>query len=105
VGLPQESALTQAPSNLRKITAMTNGQSPADVAKACLEAGMIRTDDDHRAVLARASDIFDAEPGTPEGEELDALIPLIEAYEDVVYPIAPPTPEEAAAFRAEQEAP
>ena len=42
----------------------------------------IRTADDHHAALARIEAIWGAEPGTPEGDELDVLIDLVEHYEE-----------------------
>jgi antitoxin component HigA of HigAB toxin-antitoxin module len=33
---------------------------------------------------------MDADPGTPEGDELELLVTLVEAYEKVKYPIDPP---------------
>ena len=36
--------------------------------------------------------MFDAKLGTPEGERLDKLVTLVEAYEKEHYPIGPPTP-------------
>lgn len=53
------------------------------------------TDDNHKLALLRIDDLM---------EELEALSGAVEAYEARRFPIAPPTPEEAAAFRAEQEA-
>lgn len=62
----------------------------------------IRTDQDHALALARIGELFDAEMGTPEGDELDVLATLVEAYEERHYPIEPPTPVEAIRFRMEQ---
>ena len=42
--------------------------------------------------LARLWEIFDAEPGTPEGDECDALADLVAAYDDRHYPIPNPSP-------------
>ena len=52
----------------------------------------IKTEEDNRAALARISEIFDAEPNTPEGDELDVLATLVEAFEEAHYPITPPDP-------------
>ena len=41
----------------------------------------IRTEADYRTALARIDALMDAEPGTPDGEELDALTDLVEQYE------------------------
>ena len=48
----------------------------------------IRTEEDYEAALARIAEIFYAEIGTPEGDELDALVDLVELYEDEHYPMA-----------------
>ena len=45
---------------------------------------------------------MDAEPGTTEGDELDVLVTLVEAYEDRHFPIADPDPVAAIEFRMEQ---
>ena len=63
----------------------------------------IRTDQDYQAVLARVGDIFEAEPDTAEGDELDVLTTLISAYEDQHYPIELPDPITAIKFRMEQQ--
>lgn len=52
--------------------------------------------------MARLDEIFDAKPGTPDGEEFELLVALIEAYERVAYPIDLPDPIEAIRFRMEQ---
>ncbi|APP09221.1 DNA-binding protein (plasmid) [Vibrio harveyi] len=63
----------------------------------------IKTVDDNRAALARIEQLWDAEPNTPEGDELEVLATLVEAFEDAHYPIAPPDPIEAIKFRMEQQ--
>ena len=50
----------------------------------------IRTEQDYDAALTRLSEIFQAEIGTPEGDERDILADLIECYEDRHHPIGPP---------------
>jgi len=62
----------------------------------------IRTDADHAAALLRIDQLMDAEPGTPEADELDVLATLVEAYEDRHFPIADPDPLAAIQFRMEQ---
>lgn len=62
----------------------------------------IRTEDDYDAALARIEEIWDAEAGTPESDELDVLSVLVEAYEEEHHPIDPPDPIEAIKFRMEQ---
>lgn len=41
----------------------------------------IETEEDYRAALREIESLMTAESGTPEGEKLDALVTLIEAYE------------------------
>ena len=63
----------------------------------------IRTDMDHQNALNRIDALFDAEPDTPEGDELEVLIELVNAYEEAHFPIAAPDPIEAIKFRMEQQ--
>lgn len=41
----------------------------------------IRTERDHERAVARISESMSARPGTPEGDELDVLATLVDAYE------------------------
>ena len=52
----------------------------------------IRTDEDLDAALARMEEIFDAEPGSAEDDELGVLLDLVEYYEDKHYSIEFPDP-------------
>lgn len=62
----------------------------------------IHSEKDYEIALKRLEKIFDAEPGTNEGDELEVLALLIEDYEDKHFPIGPPDPIEAIKFRMEQ---
>lgn len=62
----------------------------------------IRTKKDYKAAMERLENIFDAKPGTPEGDELEVLGILIDKYEQELYPIDYPDPIEAIKFRMEQ---
>src|SRR5208283_4490771 len=53
--------------------------------------------------MRRIESLWGADPGTPEGDELEILITLAEAYERQHYPIDLPDPVEAIKFRLEQE--
>jgi HTH-type transcriptional regulator/antitoxin HigA len=55
----------------------------------------IRTEEDYEAALARIEEIFDAEPATPEGDELEILSALVQAYEKGRCPVGMPDPIEA----------
>jgi HTH-type transcriptional regulator/antitoxin HigA len=59
----------------------------------------INNEADYRAALALADVLFDAEPGTPDGDHLDILVTLIEAYEDRHWPIDAPDPIDAIRVR------
>jgi len=61
----------------------------------------IRTEKDYEATLARIKEIFDAEPDTPDGDELEILAFLVEVYEKKNYPIGMPDPIEAIKIRME----
>jgi HTH-type transcriptional regulator / antitoxin HigA len=63
----------------------------------------IRTDDDLRVALRRLEAVFQAEDGSPESDEMEVLVTLIEAYENKHYPIGPADPVEAIKFRMEQQ--
>ena len=62
----------------------------------------IRTPADHAAALVRIDQLMDAEPGTPEGRELDVLVDLVELYESKHEPMGHPSPVAAIEFRMEQ---
>ena len=66
------------------------------------EQQTILTEEEYRQAVARIDQIFHAEPGTPEGDELVALWDLAEAYEAVHYPMKDPTPVAAIEFRMDQ---
>lgn len=62
----------------------------------------IYTDEDHEAALRELEQLWNAEPGTPEGDRLDILFTLVEAYEKKHYPIPPPDPIDMIEFVLEQ---
>ena len=61
----------------------------------------IKTEKDYEDALAEIERIFDASPGTPEGDRLDILVTLVEAYEDQHYSIPEPNPIEALKYYME----
>ena len=65
----------------------------------------IRTKADHAAALAQISALMAADPkrGTPDGDRLDVLATLVQAYEARHYPVAPADPVEAIKFRMDQQ--
>lgn len=62
----------------------------------------IRTKADYRAALKEVERLWDADPGTVEGDVVDVLTTLIEAYEAEHFPIAAPDPIAAIQFMMEQ---
>lgn len=63
----------------------------------------IRSDADLHAAFRRLEGIYQADEGTPEADERDVLVTLIEAYENKHYAIDPPDPVDAIKFRMEQQ--
>jgi HTH-type transcriptional regulator/antitoxin HigA len=55
----------------------------------------------HAKALRRIEQLWDAPPGSPEANELDALATLVDAYERRAFPIAPPDPVDAIEARRE----
>lgn len=68
-----------------------------------MEIKPIRTKADYRATLKEVESLMHAEPGTPDGERLDVLVTLLEAYERKHFPMQLPDPVEAIKFRMEQQ--
>lgn len=67
-----------------------------------MEIRPIKTAQDYNSALKRIEELWGAKKDTPEGDELDLLITLVESYEMKHYPIAPPDPIDAIKFRMEQ---
>lgn len=63
----------------------------------------IRTDADYEAAMAQVEQLWGARSGTPDGDRLDVLATLIDAYEAVHHPMDPPDPIDAIKFRMEQQ--
>ncbi len=63
----------------------------------------IRNAEDLHEAFERLELIFQAEEGSPEADEMEILVTLIEAYENKHYPITPPDPIEAIKFRMDQQ--
>jgi HTH-type transcriptional regulator / antitoxin HigA len=65
----------------------------------------IRSEADYERSLAEVERLWGARSGTPEGDHLDVLATLIDAYEAERYPMDPPDPIEAIKFDIEIEKP
>ncbi len=55
----------------------------------------LKTEKDYKKALNRIDELFNAKPNTQEGDELEILITLVEAYEQKHYTIEAPDPIEA----------
>ena len=67
-----------------------------------MELRPVRTEADYEAALAEIDRLMDAAPGTPEGDRLDILTTLVEAYEERHHPIEAPDPIAALEYFMEQ---
>ena len=61
----------------------------------------IKTEKAYYSTLEEIEHLFDSIPGTPEGDRLDILTTLVEAYEEERYPIPEPDPIEAIKYYME----
>ena len=67
-----------------------------------MEIKPIRTEEDYRSTLQEIESLMTAEAGTREGERLDVLVTLVEAYERKNFPLDLPDPVEAIKFAMDQ---
>jgi len=67
-----------------------------------MDIKLIKTEADYDMALSRIDVLMDAKFGSPEGDELDVLVTLVEKYEAQHYPIDAPNPIEAIRFRMDQ---
>ncbi|HZO87717.1 MAG TPA: helix-turn-helix domain-containing protein [Chthonomonadaceae bacterium] len=61
----------------------------------------IKTEAEYEQVLKEIEALFEAQPDTPEGDRLEVLTTLVEAYERKHYPVLPPDPIEALLYHLE----
>ncbi len=67
-----------------------------------MEIRPIKTEQDYNDSIKRIEELWGAKKDTPQGDELDLLVTLVESYEIKHYPIAPPDPVDSIKFRMEQ---
>src|SRR6202162_599026 len=67
------------------------------------EVRPIRSNADYEAALKEVERLWGAKSGTRNGDRLDVLATLIDAYEAEHFPLDPPDPIEAIKFRMEQQ--
>jgi len=63
---------------------------------------ILKSEKDYQESLRRIDEIFDAAPGTPEGDEAELLVLLIKDYENRFHPVLPPDPIEAIKMTLEE---
>ena len=63
----------------------------------------IRTPEDYQSALTSVEALWGSATGTPDGDKLEVLATLIDAYESQHYPMDLPDPIEAIKFRMEQQ--
>jgi HTH-type transcriptional regulator/antitoxin HigA len=63
----------------------------------------IKTEADYKKALQAVENLMDAKLDTPEGDRLDVLVTLIEAYEKKHHPVLPPDPIEAIIHQMESQ--
>jgi len=66
-----------------------------------MEIRPIKNDVDYQAALKEIELLFDAAPDTPEGDRLEVMTTLVEAYEERHYAIPMPDPIEAILYQME----
>lgn len=52
-----------------------------------MEIKPIRTEEDYRSTLREIESLMAAEAGSPEGDRLNVLVTLVEAYERKTFPL------------------
>ncbi|WP_208513257.1 helix-turn-helix domain-containing protein [Variovorax paradoxus] len=67
-----------------------------------MEIQPVKNESSYRAALAAIEGLMMAKRDTPEGDRLDVLVTLVQAYEAKHHPIDPPDPIEAIKFRMDQ---
>lgn len=67
------------------------------------EVGPIKSDADHEAAMAEIARLWGAPLGARDGDRLDALVTLVDAYENEHHAMDPPAPEAARRFRLKQQ--
>ena len=66
------------------------------------EVKPIRSEGDYERALSDLAALWGSSSGTPEGDRLEVLATLIDAYEISHHPMDPPDPIEAIKFRMDQ---
>ncbi len=68
-----------------------------------MEIQPIKTETDYTKALQAVEGLMNVKKDTPEGDKLDVLVTLIEAYEAKHHPVLPPEPVEAIIHQMESQ--
>jgi HTH-type transcriptional regulator/antitoxin HigA len=68
-----------------------------------MDIAPIKTQRDYRRTLKEIEGLMRAKRGTPEGDRLDVLVTLVEAWEAKHYPLDLPDPVEAIKYHMDQQ--
>lgn len=68
-----------------------------------MQAKIIKTEEQYDQALLRIDELIDAVPDTPEGDELELLVTLVELYEDQFHTIELPDAISAIKFKMDQQ--
>ncbi len=68
-----------------------------------MDISPIKTESDYQIALSEIEQLMDADLNTPEGDRLDILTTLVEAYEARRHPISEPDPIEAIIHQMESQ--
>jgi HTH-type transcriptional regulator / antitoxin HigA len=68
-----------------------------------MELESINNDEKHGAALIEIERLWNSEEGAPEGDRLNVLSALVEAYEETNFSMDPPRPTDAIKFRRQQQ--
>lgn len=68
-----------------------------------MQAKIIKTEEQYDQALLRIDELMDADPDTPEGDELELHVTLVELYENQAHPIELPDAVSAIKFRMDQQ--
>jgi len=66
------------------------------------EYRILKSEADYNKAIERTIEIFDAEPGHPDFDELEILLLLVKDFEDKHYKIPTPDPIEAIKFKMQE---
>src|SRR5258708_723562 len=79
----------------------TTGWTPKPSEEWLMSLHPIKTETDYDQALAEIEALFEAQPDTPEGDRLEVLTALVEAYERKRHPVFPPDPIDALLYHLE----